>query len=86
MTTPKADKRSSERRARHDLIAAEAPFVPSKLPTSAVVSLVETHLGRQHHGSMAVVGVMENGLVQPRDSSVVLPEHSRAIIVASGGT
>jgi hypothetical protein len=32
---------------------------------------------------VAVAGVVENGVVRPIDPAVVLPEHSRVIIVTS---
>ena len=86
MTTPEVDRRSPGRRARDEQIAAEPPLAPLDLPPAAPSSPVETHLGRQRRGPMAVVGVVENGLVRPLDPAVKLPERARVIIVASEGT
>ena len=85
MTTPEADQRSPERRAQDEQIAAEPRMPPLELPPDAPASPLETHLGRQRH-PVAVVGVVENGLVRPLDPAVKLPEHSRVIIVASEET
>jgi hypothetical protein len=86
MTTSGVDKRSPGRRVRDEAIAAEPQLSPLKLPADAVSSSVEAHLGRQQRRPLAVVGVVENGLVRPLDPTVELPEHSRVIIVASEGT
>ncbi len=82
MTTPEADQRSPGRRARDEQIEAELRMQPLELPRDAPASPVETHVGRQRH-PVAVVGIVENGLVRPLDPAVKLPEHSRVIIVAS---
>jgi len=81
MSSPATDKRSSMRRDRDEQIAAESRLEPLELPTEAVSSPVERHL--QHRRPLAVVGIVENGLVRPLDSAVQLTEHSRVIIVAS---
>ena len=47
---------------------------------------MEVHLTRHRLRPMAVMGVVENGLVRPVDPRVKLPEHSRVIIVASEQT
>jgi hypothetical protein len=86
MTSPGVDNRSPARRARDEQIAAEPQLVPLPLPSDAVSSSVESHLGRRHLHPLAVVGVVENGLVRPLDPAVELPEHSRVIIVASERT
>ena len=85
MSKPVPDKRSPARRNRDDQIAAEPKLPPLDLPADAVSSPAEAHLSR-HSKPMAVVGVVENGLVRPLDSSVELPEHSRVIIVTTVGT
>jgi hypothetical protein len=82
MTTPAADQRSPGRRARDEQIAAEPPLAPPDLAPDAVPSPVEHHLGRLHR-PVAVLGIVENGLVRPLDPAVKLPERSRVIIVAS---
>ena len=86
MTTPRIDERSPERRARDEQIAAEPPLPPLKLPPDAPAMPVETHSARQRRHPVAVVGVVENGLVRPLDPDVKLPERSRVIIVASEET
>jgi hypothetical protein len=86
MTTPEADQRSPGRRARDEQIAAEPQLPPLDLPPDARPSPVEDHLHQQRRRPVAVVGVVENGLVRPLDPTVKLPEHSRVIIVASEAT
>ena len=86
MTTPGVDKRSPGRRVRDEATAAEPQLAPLKLPADAVSSPVEAHLEQQRRRPLAVVGVVENGLVRPLDPAVELPEHSRVIIVASEGS
>jgi hypothetical protein len=86
MTTPEADQRSPERRARDEQIAAEPQLPPPDLPPDTPSSPVEAHLHRDRRRPIAVVGVVENGLVRPLDPAVKLPEHSRVIIVASEAT
>lgn len=82
MTTPEADQRSPGRRVRDEQIAAEPPIPPLGLAPDSLASPVEDHLRQSRH-PVAVVGVVENGLVRPVDPAVKLPEHSRVIIVAS---
>jgi hypothetical protein len=83
MNDPEVDKRSRERRDRDDQIASEPPLAAPDLPSDAVPSTVEAHLDRQYRRPLALVGVVENGLVRPIDPAVALPEHSRVIIVTS---
>ena len=84
-TTPKSDERSPERRAQDERIAAEQLMPPPTLTSDTPATPVETHLDKHSH-PVAVVGVVENGLVRPIDPAVKLPELSRAIIVASEET
>lgn len=86
MTTPNPDDRSPERRAQDEQIAAEPPMPPLDLPSDAAAAPVEAHLDRQRRHPVAVVGVVENGLVRPVDPAVKLLERSRVIIVASEET
>jgi hypothetical protein len=83
MSKPEVDRRSPDRRARDEQIAAEPPLAPLELPPEAVASSLESHLGRQPRRPVAVAGVVENGLVRPLDPAVRLPERSRVIIVPS---
>ena len=81
MTSPHADERSPGRRARDEQIAGEPQMPPLELPPYAPTSPVEAHLGCQR--PVAVIGVVENGLVRPLDPAVKLIEHARVIIVTS---
>jgi hypothetical protein len=83
MTTPGVDQRSLERRVRDEQIASEPQLAPLELSPDAHPSPMEAHLGRLHRRPLAVMGVVENGLVRPLDPAVKLLEHSRVIIVAS---
>jgi hypothetical protein len=83
MTTPEPDQRSPGRRARDDEIAAEPQMPPPELPADAPSAPVENHLAGHRRRTVAVAGVVENGLVRPLDPGVKLRERSRVIIVAS---
>jgi hypothetical protein len=84
MPAPAPDRRSPERLARDEQIAAEPPLAPPELLPGAAVAPVEAYLASQRR-PLAVAGVVENGLVRPLDPGVRLPERSRVIIVASEG-
>lgn len=83
MTTPGHDSRSPQRRTRDEQIAAEPRLPPPALSADATSEPVEAHLDRRNRRPLALPGVVENGLVRPLDTTVILPEHSRVIIVAS---
>ena len=85
MANPSSDERSPERRAQDARIAAEPQMPPPDLPSDAQAAPLETHLRKRSH-PVAVVGVVENGVVRPLDPTVTLPELSRVIIVASEET
>jgi hypothetical protein len=80
---PDIDRRSPDRRARDEQIAAAPPLSPPEIASNVEALPVEAHLGQLHPRPLAIVGVVENGLVRPLDPDVKLPEHSRVIIVAS---
>lgn len=82
MTKPNVDQRSTERRARDEQIAGEMQLPPPALPPSALPAPVEAHLSRLRRQPLAITGIVENGVVRPLDPAVILPEHSRVIIVA----
>ena len=86
MPTPEADQRSASRKAKDEQIAAEPQLAALQLPPDAAFASAEAHLARNTRHPLAVAGIVENGLVRPLDPAVKLPEHSRVIIVASGGT
>jgi hypothetical protein len=73
-----------DRRARDEQIAAEPQLPPLDLPPGAVPMPMpmEAHRDRLQPHPLAVVGVVENGLVRLLDPSVKLPEHARVIVVA----
>ena len=83
MTAPGVDGRSPDRKARDERIAAEPPMAPLDLPPDTPSLPVEAHLVSHRRRPLAVVGVVENGLVRPLDPAVTLPEHSRVIIVTT---
>jgi len=83
MTTPKDDQRSRNRSERDEQIAAEPRIPPLEVPSDESASPVETYLDRQRRHPVAVVGIVENGLVRPLDPAVKLPERAQVIIVAS---
>ena len=81
MPTPQPDNRSGSRKSLDEQLAA-APLLP--LPESApgdVPRPLEAHLRPRR--PVAVVGIMENGVVRLLDSGVSIPEHSRVIVVAT---
>ena len=81
MTVPEADTRSESRKADDNRIAAEPALLSPDLPADVRPRPVEDHL-RQVRKPVAVLGVVENGLVRPLDPKVKLPEQARVIIVA----
>jgi hypothetical protein len=82
MIAPNIDDRSAERRACDEAIAAEPPLSPLELTSDATSLPVEVHLARLRH-PVALVGIVENGVVRPLDATIKLPERSRVIIVTS---
>ena len=82
MTQPQPDTRSPARKALDEKIAAEMP-PPLEVPADAPAIPLESHLEKLRGRPLAVIGVVENGLVRPVDPTVVLPEHARVIIVTS---
>ena len=82
MPTPQPDIRSERRKALDEQLAAEPMLpIPDAAPGDRPQPL-ESYL-RPSRRPVAVVGVVENGLVRPLDPAVKLPERSRVIIVAS---
>ena len=81
MPTPQPDLRSERRKALDEQLASEPHLpLPDVLPGEQPRPL-ETHL--RHRRPVAVVGVVENGLVRLLDPRVRLPEQSRVIVVAA---
>jgi hypothetical protein len=86
MNHPQVDTRTPARRTLDEQIAAEPPIAPLELPPDAASSPVEMHLARQQRRPVAIMGIVENGLIRPLDSAVKLTEHSHVIIVTSEAT
>jgi hypothetical protein len=82
MASPSADQRSADRQSRDERIATETQLPRPNLPADAVPAAVERYLTHMRRQPIAIVGVVENGLVRPLNPTVKLPEHSRVIIVA----
>jgi hypothetical protein len=81
MPTPQSDTRSDRRKALDEQLAAEPMLpIPSPVP-GETLSPLEAHLRPRH--PVAVVGVVENGVVRLLDKGVIFPEHSRVIVVAA---
>jgi hypothetical protein len=79
MIVPQEDTRTDARRRSDDQIAAEPPLPPANV--GGEPKPMEARLGRPRR-PVAIVGVVENGLIRPLDPTVTLPERSRVIIVA----
>jgi hypothetical protein len=80
MTNLEPDTRSESRKQLDERLAAEPPK-PAVDVAGVVPKPMETHGGRTRR-PVAIVGVVENGLIRPLDPNVSLPERSRVIIVA----
>jgi hypothetical protein len=63
-------------------IAAEPPVSWPEVAPGAKALPVEAFLAARHR-PIAVVGVVQNGVVRPLDPTVHLPEQARVIIVAT---
>ncbi len=83
MVPPSPDTRSAQRRLQDEQIAAEPQLPPPELAADARPLPVEQRLGPRRRRPLAVMGIVENGLVRPLDPQVKLPEQSRVIIVSS---
>lgn len=82
MPVPEPDQRSESRQLFDEQIANEPPRPLPDLPADAKPRPMEDHLRQRRH-PVAVMGVVENGLVRPIDPTVRLPERARVIIVSS---
>ena len=81
MPIPQPDLRSERRKALDEQVASEPHLPLPDVPPGEQPHPLETHL--RHRRPVAVVGVVENGLVRLLDPRVRLPEQSRVIVVAS---
>lgn len=80
MPTSQPDLRSEHRKAWDEQLASE-PHLPHPRCLPAQPRPLEEHLS--HRRPVAVMGVVENGLVRLLEPRVRLPEHSRVTVVAS---
>jgi hypothetical protein len=80
MTAPQTDTRTDDRKHRDEQIASESLRPAPDLSAGGPMPM-EAHRARSRR-PVAIVGVVENGLVRPLDPTVTLPERSRVIIVA----
>ncbi len=76
------DTQSASRRAKDEEIAGEPLLLPPNLSPDAAWQPVEAHLGRVRRQPLALPGIVENGVIRLLVSDVILPEHSRVIVVA----
>ena len=81
MPTAQPDLRSDRRKALDEQLACEAHMPHPDVPPDERPRPLEEHL--RHRRPVAIVGVVENGLVRLLDPRVSLPEQSRVIVVAS---
>ena len=81
MPTTEPDVRSERRKALDEQLASEPRLPHPDIPPGEQPRALEELL--PHRRPVAVVGVVENGLVRLLDPRVTLPEHSRVIVVAS---
>jgi len=82
MPTPRPDTRNERRKTLDDQLAAEPLLpIPDAKPGDRPRPLGE-HL-RSRRRPVAVVGVVENGVIRLLDAQVKLPERTRVIVVAS---
>jgi len=78
--------RSPQRKALDERIAAEPPPPMPDIPPGTPRHTFEELFPRRHRRPIAILGVVENGLVRPVDTGVNLPEKSQVIIVATTAT
>ncbi len=81
MPTPQPDLRSERRKVLDEQLASEPHSPqPAIIPGEQPLPL-EGHLRHRH--PVALVGVVENGMVRLLDPRVSLPEQSLVIVVAA---
>jgi len=81
MPTTEPDLRSESRKALDEQLASEPHLPHSDVPAGEQPRHLEEPL--RHRRPVAVIGVVENGLVRLLDPHIRLPEKSRVIVVAS---
>lgn len=82
MPTPQPDTRSERRKALDEQLAAE-PLLPIPAAAPGEIPRSLEAILRPPRRPVAVVGVVENGIIRLLDAGVKFPEQSRVIVVAS---
>lgn len=82
MPQSQPDDRSPQQRENDERLASEPHAPPPEIPAGTEPLPLEAHLAPWSGPSVAVAGIVENGLVKPLDPGVHLPEHAKVIIVA----
>jgi hypothetical protein len=81
MTMPQPDTRSDWRKAEDERIAAEPRLAHLDVHAGAAPKPLEEHLRNARRRPIAVMGIVESGVVRPIDPEVALPEGSRVVII-----
>ncbi|MDX1962905.1 MAG: hypothetical protein SFX18_07120 [Pirellulales bacterium] len=84
MPTPQPDTRSEHRKALDEQLSAEPMLLIPDVTPGDVLLPLESYLPPRR--PVAVVGVVENGLVRLLDTQVKFPEQTRVIVVAAAPT
>ena len=80
MPTPEPDLRSERRKGLDEQLASEPCLPHPDVPPGEQPRSLEEHL--RYRRPVAILGVVEKGVVRLLDPNVRLPEHSRVIVVA----
>ena len=83
-TANEPDRRSPQRKADDERIAAEPPFPMPDIPPGTTPRPIEAFHPRPHRRPIAVAGVVENGMVRLLDPDVTLADDTRVVVVAAG--
>jgi hypothetical protein len=81
MPIPQPDMRTERRKAYDEQLASESQLPHPNIPAGEQPRPIEAHI--RHRRPVAIVGVVENGMVRLLDPHTTLPEQSRVIVVAS---
>jgi hypothetical protein len=81
MPTPQPDTRSERRKAFDEQLASESHLPHPNIRAGEQPRPIDDHI--RHRRPVAIVGVVENGMVRLLDPHMTLPEQSRVIVVAS---
>jgi len=81
MPMPPPDMRTEHRKALDEQLASESSLPHPDIAPGEQPRPIEAHI--RHRRPVAIVGVVENGMVRLLDPQMRLPEQSRVIVVAS---